>query len=122
MGCAYCLPPLRREPGTSSFCASARSIASWSAEAYTSAGAPLAICASRASEAPKFEQHLRAGVAGLEQRADLAKGVGQAGHRGNRQVGRMNGETGQGEQRRAGAVPADSTGWSMSLHGRPEVG
>ena len=46
---------LRRDPAASSFCASARSIASWSAEANTSAGAPLAICASSASDAAKLK-------------------------------------------------------------------
>jgi hypothetical protein len=45
---------LRRLPGASSFCASALSIVSWSADANTSTGAPLAICASKVSEAAKL--------------------------------------------------------------------
>ncbi|MNL11302.1 hypothetical protein D3C87_1321330 [compost metagenome] len=50
-----------REAGWITFSASARFIASWSAEANTSAGAPRTICCISTSEAPKFRTTLVSG-------------------------------------------------------------
>ncbi|MCY1373511.1 hypothetical protein D9M69_607930 [compost metagenome] len=43
-----------REAGLTAFSSTALSMAFWSADAKTSAGAPLTICCSSTSEAPKF--------------------------------------------------------------------
>ena len=47
-----------REAGLTAFSSTALSMAFWSAEANTSAGAPLTICCSSTSEAPKFRTTL----------------------------------------------------------------